>query len=349
MSDTFNHEMVQMARESRGWTQTQLSSESGLTQGFISRLEAGEKHASEEKIAALASALSYPRSFFFQRGSYEGFGLSMVFYRKRAKTKVKDLKILQAEKNIRKMQLQRLLDSVDVFTNHRFPSMDIDEHDGAVESIASLVRANWQLPLGPVNNLIQSIERAGGVVYRFDFGTKDIDALSEWPEGMPPLFYLNSNAPMDRARFSLAHELGHVVMHHTASDTMEREADRFAAEFLMPEKQIKSQLENIDIKKAARLKPYWRVSMQAMIYRARDLSQITPTQFTALYKRLGHLGYRKTEPNPISPEHPKLLNKVFSVFESTNEFSYSDMARLFCVTENELPRYRPDRGGLRIA
>ena len=166
---------------------------------------------------------------------------------------------------------------------------------------------------------------------------------------MPPIFYLNSKAPMDRARFSLAHELGHIVMHHSASDTMESEADRFAAEFLMPSKQIRHHLENVDIRKAARLKPYWRVSMAALIRRARDLGQIGQDEYGKLFRRLGHLGYRKTEPNPISAEHPQLVRKIFEVFQTSNEFDSADLAKLFCIDEDELRHYRPDFAGLKIA
>lgn len=46
---------------------------------------------------------------------------------------------------------------------------------------------------------------------------------------MPPLFFVNVTIPADRVRFSLAHEIGHIVMHQLPTDDMEREADRFAS------------------------------------------------------------------------------------------------------------------------
>ncbi len=349
MNQVFNHEMVQIARESRGWTTTKLANESGLTQGFISQLESGDKGISEENIEKIATALAYPVSFFFQKDAYEGFGISLVYYRKKASTKKGDIRRLQAEKNIRRMHLGKVLKHVEIETPHGFEFMDIDEFDGNVEKIAALLRASWKLPLGPVKNLVSTIERAGGVVMRFDFGTRDIEALSEWPTGGPPFFYLNSKAPSCRTRFSLAHELGHIIMHRHASDTMEHEADAFASEFLMPQREISTQLDDMTIQKAARLKPHWRVSMAAIIRRSKDLGRIPKDMYSRLFRKLGHLGYRKNEPVSISDEQPSLVNKMIQAFEETHEFNREALAQHWCIHLEELNYYLPDTGGLRIA
>jgi Zn-dependent peptidase ImmA (M78 family)/DNA-binding XRE family transcriptional regulator len=349
MRNEFNSEMVQLARESRGWTQAELAKQSGLTQGFLSKLEAGEKHVSDDKLASLSRALGYPPTFFFQKDSYAGFGMSLVYYRKKASTKVRDLQRLQAEKNIRRMQCSRILAGVDITSTNRFEFMDIDDYNGNVEHIARLVRANWRLPMGPIRNLVAAIEGAGGIVFSFDFGTRDIDALSEWPEKMPPLFCLNNTAPADRARFSLAHELGHIVMHRSASETIESEADRFAAEFLMPANEIASQLDHINLRRAAALKRHWRVSMAAIIMRARDLRRIPADHYTRLFRKMSHLGYRKREPEAILPEYPKLLQTMIEVYESSNGFGLADLARMFCIHEDELRYYLPSIRSLKIA
>ena len=52
----------------------------------------------------------------------------------------------------------------------------------------------------------------------------------------------NRHAPAERYRFSLAHEPGHLVLHQSPGDSsvQERQADEFAAEFLMPARDIRS-------------------------------------------------------------------------------------------------------------
>lgn len=96
-----------------------------------------------------------------------------------------------------------------------------------------------------------------------------LSGLSYKVAGLPPLIFINKNQPVDRYRFTLAHELGHLVMHRAPTPTMEDEANAFAAELLMPASDIYNDLRNISIEKAAALKPFWRTSMAALFYRAK--------------------------------------------------------------------------------
>ena len=100
------------------------------------------------------------------------------------------------------------------------------------------------MPNGPVLSMTSSVEDAGGIVVLIDFGTPLVDGVSRWVPGLPPLFFLNQAAPGDRGRMTLAHELGHMVMHHVARAEMEVQAFEFAQEFLMPAKDIRHQLDD---------------------------------------------------------------------------------------------------------
>ena len=349
MSERFNPEMLQLARELRGWTQSELATRSGLTQGYISMLEHGTKEASREKLEVLANTTSFPIEFFFQQETYTGLGLSVFFYRKKASAQVGQIRLLQAEVNLRRIQVARLLRGLEVKTRNTFNAIDIDDNDGDAAAIARMTRANWAIPLGPIRNLVAAIESAGGVVFKFPFGTGDIDAVSMWPAGLPPLFFINSEAPADRIRFSLAHELGHVVMHRATSDTMEEEADRFASEFLMPEREIAPHLAGMNLQRAAALKPYWRVSMASLVRRARDMHRITDATYSQLFRRLSQLGYRKREPGPIPGEEPTFLPALLDMYQTANGFTATDLAKLSCVREEDFTIRFMKQGGLRLA
>ena len=85
----------------------------------------------------------------------------------------------------------------------------------------------WMLPRGPIENMVDLLEGNGAIIVPCDFGTDLLDALSQRTDGMPVLMYVNVNAPADRVRLTLAHELAHMVLHTTAlldDDTMEEEA-----------------------------------------------------------------------------------------------------------------------------
>jgi Zn-dependent peptidase ImmA (M78 family)/DNA-binding XRE family transcriptional regulator len=347
---TINPDMLQLARESRGLNRTELANSVDVTQPYISQIETGQRSPSDDVMKRICGTLKYPMSFFTQHDDVLGIGMSVFFYRKKASTKVADIRRLEAEVNIRCLQVRRLLSEVDIQTPSRIALLDIDEHAGDAETIAGLVRASWRLPVGPVKNLVRSIEKAGGIVFKFPFDTSEIDAVSQWPVDTPPLFFVNANAPADRMRFSLAHELGHVVMHQTASETMEDEANRFASEFLMPRKDIASDLGGMTLGKAASLKPLWRVSMAALIRRARDLGRLSQRDYQRLMRRLSATGQRKRELVDIPGEEPHVLKQIIGELSDSCGYDRGDLARLTCVSlEDFVDRFDCDSTQLRLA
>ncbi len=348
----FNSEMLRLACDLRDITQTQLAELCEINQSHISRIMHGEKEPAGSVLEKFSETLRFPISFFFQDGNYSGLGVSVVYFRKRAGSLVKHLRRVQAEVTVRRLQIQRLLRELEIVPGARtFRFMDIDDYHGKADHVAGLLRASWSLPLGPIPNLIGTIESAGGIVFVFPFGTTDIDAIAQWPDDLGrPLFFVNKEAPADRARFSLAHELGHMTMHRSATAEMEGEADRFAAEFLMPAREIAPQLSGLTLDKAAALKSYWRVSMAAIIRRAKDLGRITPNEYLRLVKRMSALGYSKQEPVRIEGESPRLVTSILDSYQMTNGYSISDLARLNAVFEDDFrSRYISADTGLRLA
>ena len=144
-----------------------------------------------------------------------------------------------------------------------------------------MTRARMGVPPGPAENLVDTIEACGGIVIDRDLEIDNLDALCRWVPGLPKLFFLNGARPGDRMRLTLAHELGHTVMHINRDvDTKlaEDQARRFAAAFLLPASEIRRDLGvRLDIPKLSALKRKWRVSMQALAYRAHQLGCIDRT------------------------------------------------------------------------
>jgi Zn-dependent peptidase ImmA (M78 family)/transcriptional regulator with XRE-family HTH domain len=307
--------MLALARESRGLTQTRFAEEIGMSQAEVSKFENGVKQPSDAQIAKMADHLGYTVEFFFLDESVRAFGSGCVYHRKRKSATDTKLSHLLATINVKRIQIKHLLKSVDSRAGHSFERLDIDEYKGGPPEVARALRALWHLPPGPVQNLVRAIEDAGGVVIRCDFGTSKVDALSQWLPGHSPVFLVNDSIPTDRLRFTLAHEVGHIVMHRTLTDNMEREADKFAAEFLMPERDIRPHLSYIDIPKLAGMKPYWRVAMAALIYRAADLKTIDERRKSYLWFRMGQAGYRMHEPVELAPEEPTLLKELLEIHE----------------------------------
>jgi Zn-dependent peptidase ImmA (M78 family) len=165
-----------------------------------------------------------------------------------------------------------------------------------------------------------------------DFGTKLADAISEWIPGYPPIFLVNSDAdiPGDRLRLTLAHEIAHVIMHRLPNPEMEAEANDFAAEFLMPRKEIKASLYGLTIAKLVQLKRIWKVSMAALIHRAYELGTINESQRKYFYINLAKKGYRLHEPGSedIPVERPTLLARLAKAHLEQLGYTIEDLKTL---------------------
>ncbi len=186
---------------------------------------------------------------------------------------------------------------------------------------------------------MEIIEAAGGVIIQMDFGTLQADAISEWVPGYPPIFLTNCNAGItgDRLRLTLAHEMGHVLMHDYPHDEIEDQANEFAAEFLMPRRQIKASLYNLTLAKLAQLKKIWKVSMAALIQRGHQLKTITDNQRRYLFMALSKRGNRLREPieTDVSIERPSRLEALVKAHVEMG-FSTRDLMQfLFVSDENE--------------
>jgi len=336
-NNNFNPNLVILARESRGLTQSDLADLLSVTQGKLSKIESGISQISKDEISSISKALNYPEHFFFQTDQVYGPGVTDLFHRKRQSISIRLLKKYHAIMQLRHMQVERLLKSVDIGTLN-INQVDIDEPEAPTpEEIAQMIRASWNLPSGPIDNVVSVIEDAGGIIIPCDFETNKIDAMSRWIYGMPPLFFINTRMPMDRIRFTLCHELGHIIMHRLPNTNMENQADSFASEFLMPKRDIQSLLDNLSIEKLATIKKHFKVSMAAIVYCAKKLNKITENQARYLYAQLGMLGYKTKEPDWLEPnrEQPKLFYDLVKVHLDDLHYSEAELSRILLLNEAE--------------
>lgn len=350
----FNPEMLILARESRGLTQKELAANISIQQGTVSKIEAGLQIPSGDVIDRMAEALDYSRELFFLTERVYGFNSAVFFHRKRQSLPDKVLRKLHSFMNLARFRVSRLLRASEISSSAAFQRIDIVDYRGGAEEIARIVRATWHVPIGPVRNVTEAIENAGGVVVRMDFGTKLVDAISEWIPGYPPIFLVNSDAdiPGDRLRLTLAHEIAHVIMHRLPNPEMEMEANAFAAEFLMPRKEIKASLYNLTIAKLIQLKKVWKVSMAALIHRAYELGTINESQRKYFYINLAKKGYRLREPGSeeIPVERPSLLARLTRAHLEQLNYTIDDLKSLlfFRGDADFLPVYLGTGNSLRL-
>lgn len=323
---TFNGAMLRLARQFRGFHQTDLAERISVDSAIISRAENGISEPSPAVIARCAEALSvHPKLF---EKSFHPAGVPVSFHalwRKRQSVSQREIDRVLADANFRAWHLRMLMPSVIFEPELPIPTYEVGEYDKDPAQIAGLVRRAWNIPAGPLPNLTSLVERAGIFVFHADLEKIDVDGLTIRLAGLPPIIILNKHMPADRMRFTLAHEIGHIVMHVYPSEDMEKEANTFARELLIPTNDLHPYLigQKIELKTLARLKMEWRVSMGSLLYAAGDLRVLTERQKTSMWVMFNKLGYKKREPAELDFEHEPTTSDKELLYTHVQSLGYS--------------------------
>lgn len=315
-------ERFKQARELRGLTQEELADKLGVDQSTIARIEAGQSDASDSIVRAAAFQTGFPIAHFQQEDPPE-FTSGSLLFRSRTTLTARERRIAfrygqlafeLAEKLGRRLKL---------------PPLKLPRMDEPPKQAARMMRMALGIPGDArVDKLVNILERHGVLVLASPVRGVAHDAYSLWAgnDRERAVIIIASGSPGDRLRFSVAHELRHLSC--TARGTrgeIERDADVFGAEFLLPEEAMRNVLvPPITLTGLARLKPYWGVAIQTLIRRAVDLEIINPRQYAYLMQQVGMRGWRTKEPVEIPAERPRGLRKMAELLYGKP----IDMARL---------------------
>ncbi|MGY0799056.1 ImmA/IrrE family metallo-endopeptidase [Lysobacter sp. A286] len=341
-----NPEMVILAREFRELTQADLAALAGITQPRVARIEAGVgADLSTTEMGGLANALGFPAGFFSLAEQRFSYGSSSVFTRSR-QLKAGERRKISGLVNVLRIHVKRMLDHVDVQQARPLPRFSIEDY-GSAGACARALRVAWNLPNGPIKNLTRLLEGAGIVVIECDFGGVPMDATCIQFADLPPMVFIDKSVPGDRWRFTLAHELAHLVMHDLPHPSMEDEADDFASEFLVPGDELSPDLSRAAASKLATympLKEYWQVSIAMLIRKAVTLGKIDGNQRKWLIIQMGKLGIRKVEPLPISREQPALFPSLIKHFRGDLGFTDVELGAALMYLPERLGELYGDMG-----
>lgn len=327
--------LITLAREARGLTQSELAAMIGTSQANLNRWESGGITINSDAYEAVVKALGFPDSFY----AMEAEILPPAFYRKRDKVDKRTIDKIEANINIFRVHLNQLLkggikSDIPIFSIKTEPTP---------QDIAKLLRKRWKIAKGPLENMAELIEAKGIPVFSFDFETDRVDGRMALTQDKHPVIFINSKLLGDRQRFTLAHELGQMLlyMYCTPSfgiDELSHNANLFAAEFLMPEKEIREDFAgDITLQLLYDLKRKWKVSLQSLLYRADDLGFLSYNQKRYLLTQFNALQIRRREPPEldVSKEHPRLVRELLTKFKTKQKMSIKQLAAHLHLTEAE--------------
>jgi Zn-dependent peptidase ImmA (M78 family)/transcriptional regulator with XRE-family HTH domain len=307
----FDRTRLTTGRELRGMSQVDLArAVTGITAASISQFENGHTRPSPQTLDRIAGTLAVPVKFFARSRHPARQAAPDAFFRSLRSTTLADRRRARALAGLVHELVVELEDHVTL------PDYDVRSvtpaDDGDIERVAAELRQDWEIPHGPIDNVVRTLEVHGLVTARFRVDAHQVDAFSVPYPDRPVVVLGADKERRDRSRFDAAHELGHLVMHRDVepgSKTVEAQAQKFAAAFLMPADDIASALPSrADWPRLLALKATWHVSLAALLMRSKTLGRMSDGAYLQGVKAMSARGWRTNEPGDLgAPEVPVLL------------------------------------------
>lgn len=289
METTFA-QRIATARKMAGLSMDELASLSGLSKNAISRYENGVMKPDSSNLIKLSKALNVKVDYLFRKPTVE---LQEVAFRKKAKLGSKAIDSIKhrvIDRLERYLELENLLSVDNRFIN---PITDIKIYDFQdIEIAADRLRHVWNLGLNPIASVIEMLEdnfiKVVEVVEPMEF-----DGLSTIVDNKIPVIVVNQNFPIERKRFTLLHELGHLLLSLNPNfndKEIENACNRFAGAILIPRNKMISELgysrKMIYLQELAEIQKEWGISIQAIMYRAKDLDIIPKAKMISFFIKI---------------------------------------------------------------
>ena len=337
----------------------ELAEKTGISQPTISNLANGKiKDPKRETIARISWVLKRPESYFYAPIIRNLIDTTEPTYRSFSSKANLDNLSVRAKLNMTKDVIQFLYDFIEerqldipsyLFANYNTSVIDKDY----IETIALKLREYWDLGNSIVDNMTILLENHGIICFRLDMPRKieSVNICARFPDSENEIAIIAISAEMTyfRQRFTLAHELGHIILHHFLdeedyirnSKIIEDQANYFASSFLMPHTVFAESSYRRNLSELFVLKKQWGVSMSACARRMLDLYLISQNQYHNMNIEISRNGWKKKEPldDEVYPENPYYVEAGYRFLFNQQVINIDRVIGRFNMYPEELVSY----------
>lgn len=312
-SGRFEPARLTQARVRIGVSKSELAADVGVSAAAIGQYEAGVNAPRPEVLDRLATTLKVRPEFFNVGRPLARIDTVNAHFRSLRSARVSDRQKALATAAL----VWELTFALERYI--RLPEVDLPVVPAGTTpaEAAAALRVHWGLPDGPVKHLVATAESHGIVMSVRPLGEIDaVDAFSVVILDRPIIITTPRRSEnVFRHRFSVAHEIGHLLLHGDAGEptaAIEKEADEFAATFLTPATAMDAALpQRLDLAALDRLGRTWGVSPTSLVRRMVERGRTTESSARRAYQRLSAVYDVTADPTSAYPgEVPTLLKKA---------------------------------------
>lgn len=254
-----------------------------VSKNAISKYERGEMMPNSKVLLALAKALEVKPDYFFRAFAVK---IEKIEFRKRSRLLVsreKAIKQMVIDQIERYLEIEKFLDIPNRFSNP--VAMRIIQTQDDVEQSVSILLEKWNLGINALPNIIEVLEDRGVKIIEID-AEDTFDGLSGWVDDRIPILVVNRSFSIERKRFTVLHELAHLILHFAESldhKSIEKLCNYFAGAVLIPKQTFFMQLGDkrnyISLNELVSIKETYGISVQAIMARAHALDVINRNSY----------------------------------------------------------------------
>ncbi|HAQ61382.1 TPA: DNA-binding protein [Candidatus Delongbacteria bacterium] len=271
MKDIFA-KRLKSARFVKGYSLQKLADMLNISKQMISKYESGKSLPDSTNLINIAKALGQSADYFFRPVTVE---LGAINFRKKSGLAIKNQKVVEEKILLRVenyLSIESILAIDSEFVNP-LKGICADNIDKAAEA-SDVLRKKWELGHDPIHNVINLLEANRIKVIEIDDADDKFDGLSCIINNKFPVIVVNGNFNTERKRFTLLHELGHLVL-NIPENIEDKEAERichaFAGNMLIPSEILKREFgksrDKITLQELKVFQKEFGMSIQAITYR----------------------------------------------------------------------------------
>ncbi len=310
----------------------------------VSKYEKGEIIPNSQKLIDFADA--YNVKVLDLLKSHKLVEMKFNSFRKRAKLKGENFELLKEIIQNKVSDYIEVVELNEVQTSKNKLKKYLCNNENDASNAALEFRKDYKLSINqPIPELINVLENIGILIIEIENTNgkfSDFDGFSEIVKDIPIIVLLN-NIDGERQRFTIAHELGHLVLNiKNGNLDEEKMCNKFASSLLMPKEAVIKEFgisrNNISFYELKAFKNEYKVSMAAILYRLKELGIISEYLYKNINISFSKKGYKKHEPNPIEAEKSYQFKKLVHKLEVDNIISLNKACELLGLTINEYNR-----------
>lgn len=281
---------IRNSRAHKGLSMQEVADKIGVSKQMINKYEQGKSMPTSDKLIALSKLFQQKVDYFFRKPEVT---IGEISFRKKSKFGAKKVNALKEEIRIQienYLFIENICGVSTIFENPLQQNSIISEQN--VKEAVKQLRSHWNIGQDAIHNIIDLLEDNHIKVIEVEDETRSFDGLATIIDGKYPIIVIAKAMPIERKRFTLLHELGHLLLPISSFEEKQQEkfCNVFASEMLLTEAYVITEFgssrSSITFEELKNVQEKYGISISAIVYKLGETRIMSQERVKKFYQRL---------------------------------------------------------------